>query len=97
MDEAVYPLTLHDNMFAGIVIVVGWLVEGSVDILRFERALDAVTAKWKLLNGRIEKVDVRVSNLKTHTHVLLLTVASRRCINSEFASTTPFQKTNASL
>lgn len=61
MDEAVYPLTLHDNMFAGIVIVVGWLVEGSVDILRFERALDAVTAKWKLLNGRIEKVDVRVS------------------------------------
>ena len=97
MDEAVYPLTLHDNMFAGIVIVVGWLVEGSVDILRFERALDAVTAKWKLLNGRIEKVDVRVSNLKTHIHVLLLTVTSRRCINSEFASTTPCQKTNASL
>ncbi len=47
MDEAVYPLTLYDNMYAKIVIVMGWLVEGSVDILRFERALDNVTAKWK--------------------------------------------------
>lgn len=66
MDEAVYPLTLYDNMCAGIIIDIGWLVEGSVDISRLKRALDNVTAKWSLLNGRIEKVNVRVSAVRIH-------------------------------
>lgn len=59
-DEAVYPLTLYDNMCAGVVLTLGWLVEGSVDIAQLELALDNVTAKWTLLNGRIENVKVRV-------------------------------------
>ncbi|KAF8956655.1 hypothetical protein BDZ97DRAFT_1671310 [Flammula alnicola] len=52
---AVYPLTLFDNMFAGIVISMGWLVEGKVDVSRLEQALDAVAAKWPLLVGRLER------------------------------------------
>ncbi|KAF8956400.1 hypothetical protein BDZ97DRAFT_1671698 [Flammula alnicola] len=53
--EAVYPLTLFDNAFAGIVVVMGWLVEGTVDVSRLEHALEKVTAKWPLLGGRLEK------------------------------------------
>jgi hypothetical protein len=53
--EAVYPLTLFDNMTAGIVIAMGWLVEGSVDLGRLEGAVNSVVADWKLLAGRLEK------------------------------------------
>ncbi|KJA13412.1 hypothetical protein HYPSUDRAFT_1078965 [Hypholoma sublateritium FD-334 SS-4] len=56
-DEAVYPLTLYDNLSAGVVLTLGWLVEGSVDIAQLEMALDNAITKWTLLNGRIERID----------------------------------------
>lgn len=56
--EAVYPLTLFDNMAAGIVIVMGWLVEGTVDVCRLEHAVDSVVMDWRLLGGRLEKNEV---------------------------------------
>ncbi|KAF9474074.1 hypothetical protein BDN70DRAFT_936933 [Pholiota conissans] len=54
--DATYPLTLFDNMAAGLVIVMGWLVEGTVDVVRLEEAVDRVVDKWKMLGGRVEKI-----------------------------------------
>jgi hypothetical protein len=35
--EAVYPLTLFDNTVAGIFVVMGWLVEWTVDVVEETR------------------------------------------------------------
>lgn len=50
----ILPLTLFDDMYADAGIVIGWLVEGILDINLISGALDRLVAKWPLLAGRLE-------------------------------------------
>ncbi|KAF8158461.1 hypothetical protein B0H34DRAFT_656837 [Crassisporium funariophilum] len=47
-----YPLTHYDTMFERLAIVMGWLVEGQVELGKIEKAYDRVIAKWPMLTGR---------------------------------------------
>jgi hypothetical protein len=54
--HGIYPLTRLDDMSAGSAIVMGWLVEGTIDLSVISAALDRLVAKWPLLAGRLEHV-----------------------------------------
>jgi hypothetical protein len=45
-----------DEMSSGAGLVMGWLVEGTVDLKAISAALDRLLAKWPLLAGRLEYV-----------------------------------------
>lgn len=53
-----YPLTLYDAMFKDAAVVMGWLVEGLLDIRKLEAALNRLVTKWPMLAGRLEITDV---------------------------------------
>ena len=51
---AYYPLTLYDAMFKDAAVVMGWLVEGALDIKILDSALNRLVSKWPMLAGRLE-------------------------------------------
>jgi hypothetical protein len=62
--HAIFPLTLFDDMCANPGIVLGWLVEGELDLNLISAALDRLVNKWPLLAGRLERVP---SNVKSNS------------------------------
>ena len=52
--HAVLPLTAFDRLYERTTFVIGWLVEGDIDIAALEGALTRVTRKWRILSGRME-------------------------------------------
>ena len=65
--HGILPLTLLDDMAPGSSIVMGWLIEGTLDLSVISAALDRLVAKWPLLAGRLESDPV----LKTLTLEIL--------------------------
>lgn len=55
---AYYPLTLYDAMFKDATVVMGWLVEGALDIKLLDSALNRLVSKWPMLSGRLELTEV---------------------------------------
>jgi len=56
--DTIYPLTAFDNLYERYAVVMGWLVEGSVDPNQLGYSLDKVIDKWPLLGGRLERTEV---------------------------------------
>ncbi|KAF5315348.1 hypothetical protein D9619_007488 [Psilocybe cf. subviscida] len=54
---ASFPLTPFDGMCYSSGIIVGWLVEGQIDVRLLEAALNRVVRKWPLLGGRMEQAN----------------------------------------
>lgn len=52
--NALYPLTPFDDGYSTSIFITGWLVEGIVDVDVLAGALDRLTAKWRMLAGRLE-------------------------------------------
>jgi hypothetical protein len=52
--SGIFPLTLFDDMSANAGIVMGWLVEGTLNLNLISGALDRLVTKWPLLAGRLE-------------------------------------------
>ena len=52
--HGVYPLTMFDDMSTKSAIVMGWLVEGILDLDLLSAALDRLLTKWPSLAGRFE-------------------------------------------
>ncbi|KAM6495456.1 hypothetical protein JOM56_008162 [Amanita muscaria] len=52
--HAVLPLTAFDRVYEQTTFVIGWVVEGEIDIAALEGALTRVTRKWRILSGRME-------------------------------------------
>jgi hypothetical protein len=52
--SGIFPLTLFDDVYANAGIVMGWLVEGMLDLNLISGALDRLVAKWPILAGRLE-------------------------------------------
>ena len=52
--HGIYPLTLFDDISTSTGIVLGWLVEGLVDVDLLSAALDRLLPKWPTLSGRLE-------------------------------------------
>lgn len=50
----IYPLTLFDDMSTESCIIMGWLVEGILDLNLLAAALDRLLSKWPSLAGRFE-------------------------------------------
>ena len=69
--QGIYPLTLFDDISAESGIVMGWLVEGILDLNLISAALARVLNKWPVLAGRLERVsDNRVCPTPTHTCIV---------------------------
>ncbi len=58
--NALYPLTPFDDGYSTSIFITGWLVEGVVDVDVLAGALDRLTAKWRLLAGRLESYNQSV-------------------------------------
>ena len=54
--HGIYPLTLFDDISTSSSVVLGWLVEGLVDVDLLSAALDRLLPKWPTLSGRLEPV-----------------------------------------
>ncbi|EIW79542.1 hypothetical protein CONPUDRAFT_125865 [Coniophora puteana RWD-64-598 SS2] len=54
---ALLPLTIFDDAWSPTNFATGWLVEGIIDENKLRTALNALTLKWRLLSGRLEKVN----------------------------------------
>lgn len=54
--HGIHPLTHMDDVSPGSGVVVGWLVEGTIDLSVISAALDRLVAKCPLLAGRLEHV-----------------------------------------
>jgi len=52
---ASYPLSIYDTNHSGEVMTLGWIVEGWANEEKLERAIAAVTRKWRLLAARVVK------------------------------------------
>ena len=52
------PLTLFDGSYQGVGIVLGWLIEGLVDLQKVDYALSGLVTKWPLLSGRLQVTGV---------------------------------------
>jgi len=61
--DNIYPLTAFDNLYERYGVVMGWLVEGSVDPSQLGYSLDKVMDKWPLLGGRLERTEVRLCTM----------------------------------
>ena len=61
--DNIYPLTAFDNLYERYGVVMGWLVEGSVDPNQLGYSLDKVMDKWPLLGGRLERIEVRLCTM----------------------------------
>ncbi|KIM42582.1 hypothetical protein M413DRAFT_70078 [Hebeloma cylindrosporum] len=53
-------LSLFDGNYQGIGIVLGWLVEGLLDLEKVDHALKRLVTKWPLLAGRLQSTGIRV-------------------------------------
>ena len=61
MTEAQYadcPLTLFDGTYQGVGIVLGWLIEGLLDLEKVDHALSGLVTKWPMLSGRLQGTGV---------------------------------------
>jgi len=61
MTEALYadcPLSLFDGTYQGVGIVLGWLIEGLLDLKKVDNALSGLVTKWPLLSGRLQRTGV---------------------------------------
>jgi len=56
--DAVYPLSPLDNMLDRVIVVMGWLVEGTIDLEKLDGAMKTVVSKWPMLGGRFESTGV---------------------------------------
>jgi len=64
--HGIYPLTFFDDMSTESAVVMGWLVEGILDLDLISAALDRLLTKWPLLAGRLEPTldnRVRATNI----------------------------------
>ena len=48
-----YPLSLLDFNYRRDLTTLGWVVEGRADEVKLEKAIEAVTKRWRLLAARI--------------------------------------------
>ena len=74
MAEAQYadcPLTLFDGRFQDIGIVVGWLIEGLLDLQKVDHAVSGLVTKWPMLSGRLQTTGVcpRITLREPLTHL----------------------------
>ncbi|KAJ3504394.1 hypothetical protein NLJ89_g7955 [Agrocybe chaxingu] len=58
VESALYILSPFDTLFERIGVVMGWLVEGTIDLATLDRALASVVRKWPMLAGRLEMHDL---------------------------------------
>lgn len=61
MTDAQYadcPLTLFDGSNQGVGIVLGWLIEGLLDLQKVDHALSGLVTKWPMLSGRLQSTGV---------------------------------------
>ena len=61
MTEAQYadcPLTLFDGRFQGFGVVVGWLIEGLLDLQKVDDTVSGLVVKWPMLSGRLQTTGV---------------------------------------
>lgn len=53
-----YPLTLFDGRYQSVGIVLGWLIEGLLDLQKVDHTLRGLVTKWPMLSGRLHGTGV---------------------------------------
>ena len=74
--SAAFPLTPLDAGHQGSIFVTAWLLEGDIDVEALRGALTRLTAKWRLIAGRLQSYEGLVC-LLISSGAFLLTLCYR--------------------
>ncbi|CAA7268833.1 unnamed protein product [Cyclocybe aegerita] len=88
--DALYILSPFDTLFERVGVVMGWLVEGTVDLATLDRALGSVVRKWPMLAGRLETHDVEGNQKLYRVRVPLSGVAEDYARYTLTSSSSPY-------